>query len=89
MEKLVKAFSEEEAEKILKEWALDNKYQINSVDIGPLWSYAETPFYSATAWLRKKGSAWGGTYRFHIHANGEVSVFRDAETDEDKEDEGC
>ncbi|MDD5339303.1 MAG: hypothetical protein PHG35_07855 [Dehalococcoidales bacterium] len=59
MEKLVKAFSEKEAKKILKKWALDNKYQINSVDIGPLWSYAETPFYSAQAQLTKYGMGWG------------------------------
>ncbi len=89
MENLVKAFTKKEAVAIIKKWALKNEYEINTVDVETLWSYAETPFYSATAWLWKKGRGWGITYRFHIHANGEVSVFRDAETDEDKEDEGC
>jgi hypothetical protein len=41
--------------------------------------------------VQKNGREWGDTYRFHIHANGEVSMFREEKTEEEEDpaDYGC
>jgi hypothetical protein len=91
MAELIKAFSEDEAKKILEKYLEDNHYKANRILIENLWSYTESPFYSAHAWVQKNGREWGDTYRFHIHANGEVSMFREEKTEEEEDpaDYGC
>jgi len=59
MAELIKAFSEDEAKKILEKYLEDNHYKANRILIENLWSYTESPFYSAHAWVQKNGREWG------------------------------
>jgi hypothetical protein len=70
---LDRPFNENEAKAVLDSWCKERKFKVHQLKELTRWDYTDPPFYTASGLLYRH--SWPEKARFHIHQNGEVSIF--------------